>query len=50
MAEANSPEPKKSGYGKRSKMQWVVIYLVVAIVVYALIYFLFIRGNSSSGY
>jgi hypothetical protein len=50
MAEAKSPEPSKGGYGKRSMKQWIVIYVVVAIVVYALIYFLFIRGNSSSGY
>jgi hypothetical protein len=43
--EDNNPEtPGKSpkGYGKRSVWQWVVIYLVVAIVVYGFIYYLFL--------
>lgn len=33
------------GYGKRPMWQWVVIYLLVAILVYGLIYYLFIRGT-----
>ena len=50
MADEPAPKPEKS-YGKRSKKQWVIIYIVVAVVVYALIYFLFIRksGDSSTG-
>ena len=42
-------EPTK-GYGKRSRKQWVVIYVVAAIVVYGLIYLLFIRKSGSGGY
>jgi hypothetical protein len=41
-------EPAK-GYGKRPKWQWAVIYLIVAIVVYGLIYLLFIRKSGGSG-
>jgi len=34
------PEPtSESGYGKRPLWQWVVIYVVLAIVVYGLIYY-----------
>jgi hypothetical protein len=40
-------KPTKSGYGKRPLWQWVVIYLIVAIVVYGLIYLLFFRNGSS---
>lgn len=43
-----APAPK--GYGKRPAWQWVVIYLVVAAVVYGLVYYLFLRGDSSSIY
>jgi len=46
--EENKPSPSKKGYGKRSKRQWVVIYIVVAAVVYAAIYFLFMRKSGSS--
>lgn len=40
------------GYGKRPMWQWVVIYLVIAIVVYGLVYLLFFHkgGGGSSGY
>ncbi len=47
-----NPVPKKS-YGKFSKKQWIVIYVVAAVIVYALIYFLFIKksgGASTGGY
>ncbi len=46
-------DPKAAkGYGKRPMWQWVVIYLVVAVVVYGIIYFVWIRksGTTSSGY
>lgn len=50
--EQNQQAPQKSsgGYGKRPVWQWVVIYLIVAIVVYGLIYLLFIRKSGGSGY
>ena len=48
--EPEDNKPSK-GYGKRSTRQWVVIYLVVAAVVYFLIWLFFIKGdgNSSTG-
>ncbi len=52
MAEdSEAPKNKKStkGYGKRPVWHWVVIYLVVAVIVYGLVYYLFIRGNGSTG-
>lgn len=49
-------EPKKTGskkptkgYGKRTMKQWIVIYVVAAIIVYALIYLIFIRGSGTTG-
>ncbi|HSX43718.1 MAG TPA: hypothetical protein VLE69_00245 [Candidatus Saccharimonadales bacterium] len=48
--KSESPQtPKKGGYGKRPMWQWVLLYVVVAIVVYGLIYFLFIHKSGSSG-
>ncbi len=52
-AQAPAPAPKKpsKGYGKRPVWQWVLLYVVIAIIVYGLIYFLFIHksGSTSSG-
>jgi len=51
-----TPEPQPAGnnkpkgkYGKRPMWQWVVLYLVVAVIVYGLIYYLFMRDSSSTG-
>jgi hypothetical protein len=44
--------PQKSGYGKRPIWQWVLIYVVIAAIVYFAIYKLFLApkgGYSSSG-
>jgi hypothetical protein len=52
MEPENSSPPEKptKGYGKRPVWQWVVIYLIVAIVIYGLIYLLFIhKGGGTSG-
>ena len=46
--EENKPAPAKKGYGKRTKRQWIVIYVIVAVVVYAAIYFLFMHKSGSS--
>ena len=48
MENQQSQKPEKS-YGGRSKRQWIVIYLVLAIVVYAIIYFVFIRHSGDGG-
>ena len=49
--QAPSPEPQKpaKGYGKRPVWQWVVIYLIVAIVVYGLVYLIFFHNSGSTG-
>lgn len=39
----------KKGYGKRPFWQWIVIYLVVAAVVYGLVYY-FVLARGSGGY
>ena len=53
MSDQNEPEksqqPAKKGYGKMTKTQWILLYIVIAIIVYGLIYFLFIHNSSSSG-
>lgn len=36
----------KKGYGKRPLWQWVVIYLVVAAVVYGLVYYFVLAKGS----
>jgi len=46
---AEKPEKSSKGYGKRPMWQWVLIYVVVAVVVYGLIYFLFIHKSGGSG-
>jgi len=43
-----SNKPAK-GYGKRPLWQWVLIYVVVAIVVYGAVYLLFFRDSGGSG-
>jgi hypothetical protein len=49
----NQSQKPSKGYGKRPIWQWVVLYLVVAIIVYGLIYLLFLHksgAGTSSGY
>jgi hypothetical protein len=49
MAE-QKPEPPEPSGGYRSKwMKYLLIYLVVAAVVYALIYFIFIADGGGYG-
>jgi len=53
MEEPDSNNKPAKGYGKRSMKQWIIIYVVLAIIVYALVYFIFIHkggGSGSSGY
>lgn len=45
-----TPQKPSKGYGKRPVWQWVVIYLVIAVIVYGLIYLLFIHKSGSTGY
>lgn len=46
--DQEKPEKPTKGYGKRPVWQWVLIYAVVAVVVYGLIYYFFIRNGSDS--
>lgn len=49
-SEQQQPQkPDKKGYGKRPVWQWILIYVVIAIIVYGLIYFFFIRDTGSAG-
>jgi hypothetical protein len=48
--KSQPPEKPSKGYGKRPVWQWVVIYLIVAVIAYGLIYLLFIRDGSGTGY
>lgn len=50
-AAATPSKPTKTGYGKRySIRKWVVIYLVIAVVIYGIIYFAIHKSGGSSGY
>ncbi len=40
-------QERRKGYGKRPVWQWVVIYLVAAVVVYGLIYYFVVRRGSN---
>lgn len=47
--DENNKQPTK-GYGKRPVWQWLVIYLIAAIIVYGIIYFVWIhKGGGSTG-
>lgn len=46
-APAAGGEPAKKGYGKRPMWQWIVLYLVIAVVVYFVVYLLFFKDNSA---
>ncbi len=47
--EPKTPQKQSKGYGKRPAWQWVVIYVVLAIIVYGLIYYVFIHKNNGGG-
>ena len=50
MDNDNQPQ-KPGGYGKRPLWQWILIYLVIAAIVYGIIYFIFFYHSSgTSGY
>ena len=56
MPKPNKPEETKESYGtgkygKKNIWKWVVIYIIAAVVIYAIIYFLVInKGSSPYGY
>jgi len=37
---------EKSGYGKRPVWQWIVVYLVIAVVLYGAIYYIFMHKQN----
>lgn len=48
--DKNKPATKATkGYAKRPTWQWVLIYIVAAIIVYGIIYYFFIRSNNTTG-
>ena len=38
--------PQKKGYGKRPFWQWILLYVVLAGIIYAAIYFFFLSGGT----
>jgi hypothetical protein len=48
--DKNKSSGKPGGnYGKRPTWQWILLYVIVAVVVYGLIYYFFIKDNGSGG-
>lgn len=45
--EPSNQEPPK-GYGKRSVWQWVLLYIIVAIVLYGLAYLIFFHKSGTT--
>jgi hypothetical protein len=46
--EKKTQKPTK-GYGKRPVWQWIVIYLIVAVIVYGLVYLVFFHKSGGGG-
>ena len=49
MDDQEKTEEVKESYGKRPLWQWVLIYLIVAAVIYGLIYY-FVMARGGGGY
>lgn len=46
----SKPEEKVNygkGYGKRPLWQWILIYVVIGAIAYSLIYYFFLKGETS---
>ncbi len=43
--ETGQKPAKTGGYGKRPMWQWILLYVIVAVVLYGLVYFLFLKGD-----
>ena len=50
--DQDSQDKPSKGYGKRPMWQWVLLYVIVAIILYGLVYYFFIRktGNSTASH
>jgi hypothetical protein len=51
--DVQAAQKPSKGYGKRPMWQWVLLYVVVAIIIYGLIYLIFIHKSGTttgSGY
>jgi flagellar basal body-associated protein FliL len=47
--ESQPPQKPTKAYGKRALWQWILLYIVIAVIVYGLIYIIFIhKGGSTS--
>lgn len=51
MPSQNPTKPEKA-YSKRPMWQWIAIYVVAAIILYGIVYYVFIRksGSATTGY
>jgi hypothetical protein len=43
-------EQKSSGYGKRPLWQWIALYLVVAVVIYGVVYYFVLAKKGGANY
>ena len=43
-----SSAPKKGGYGKRPMWQWILLYIIIAIVLYGGVAYYLTHRNSGS--
>ncbi|MEX2006636.1 MAG: hypothetical protein WD877_00445 [Candidatus Saccharimonadales bacterium] len=48
-SSASKPTKAATSYGKRPMWQWVLLYVVLAIIVYGLIYYFFLRDSGTDG-
>jgi flagellar basal body-associated protein FliL len=46
--DQDSQDKPTKGYGKRPMWQWVLLYVIIAIILYGLIYYFFIHKSGSS--
>jgi hypothetical protein len=43
--DQDSQDKPTKGYGKRPLWQWVLLYVIIAIILYGLIYYFFIHKS-----
>ena len=46
--DQDSQDKPTKGYGKRPLWQWVLLYVIIAIILYGLIYYFFIHKSGGS--
>lgn len=51
MPQTNMPQKNGKGYGGRPLWQWILLYVILAIIVYGVVYLVFFHhsGSGSGG-